>query len=226
MAPPASPAPPFNPKEPLAALEAAAPALARLAARGVPRCYTKGSLLIREGDHGDTLYVILDGRLRAFSENDKGRRITYGEYGLSEFVGEMSLDGGPRAASVEAAADTWCAVVTRTTLERHIVEEPAFAFELLAKVIRLAREATLSTKQLALNDAYGRVKRFIEREASPQPDGGLSMAVRPTHQEIADRAGCARAMVSKVMKDLYRGGYLLDEQGGGLRLTKRLPPRW
>ena len=35
--------------------------------------------MISEGDHGDTLNVILDARLRAFSENDKGRRITYGE---------------------------------------------------------------------------------------------------------------------------------------------------
>jgi len=199
--------------------------LARLAARGVVRHYRKGSLLIREGELGDTLYIVLEGRLRAFTENDAGRRFTFGDYGLGEFVGEMSLDGGRRAASVEAGSDTWCAVVTRVTLERHIAEEPAFAFELLAKVIRLARQATVSTKQLALNNAYGRVKRYLELKAVVLPDGSLWIEPAPTHQEIADHAGCTRAMVSKVLHDLEVGGYL-DWQGNGLRVPKKLPPRW
>jgi CRP/FNR family cyclic AMP-dependent transcriptional regulator len=57
------------------------------------------------------------------------------------------------------------------TLERFIAERPEFAFELLAKVIRRARTATLSARQLALNDVYGRLRHCCRAMAQPQPDG-------------------------------------------------------
>ena len=223
MAPPAHPRPPDD--DPLARLAAAAPALLTLAQRGEVRRYRKGTLLIQEGDQGDTLYLVLDGKLRAFSEGDNGREITYGVYGVGEFVGEMSLDGGPRSASVETLEPTCCAVVTRNTLARHIADEPGFAFELLAKVIRRARAATLSAKQLALNDVYGRLKLLLEASAAPQPDGSLWVAERLTHQQMAHHLGCSREMVSRVMKALQDGGHAVV-QGKGLRLKGRLPMRW
>ena len=200
--------------------------LRELARRGELRRYAKGSLLIQEGDLGDTLYVILDGRLRAFSVNlANGREITDGSYGPGEYVGEMGLDGAPRSASVIALEPTVCAVVTRATLERHIAEHPAFAFELLAKVIRRARAATLTARQLALNDVYGRLKLLLESLATSRDDGTLEVAERLTHQEMANRLGCTREMVSRVMRDLTRGGYLRDERGR-IVLLRALPARW
>jgi len=114
-----------------------------LAARGVVRRYRKGTVLIEEGDVGDTLYIILSGRVRVYTSGDRGREVTHGSYGPGDYVGEMSLDGGPRAASVATTEATTCAVVTRTTLQRFIADNPSFAFELLSKVIRRARAATL-----------------------------------------------------------------------------------
>jgi len=74
-----------------------------LAAQGVQRRYRRGALLIQEGETGDTLYIVLQGRLRAFLADDQGKELTLGTYGPLEYVGEMSLDGGPRSANVEAA---------------------------------------------------------------------------------------------------------------------------
>ncbi|MFX8156667.1 cyclic nucleotide-binding domain-containing protein, partial [Acinetobacter baumannii] len=76
------------------------PALRLLAARGMARSWRKGVVLIDEGSVGDNLYLILSGSLRAYSCDARGREITYGVYGPGEYVGEMSLDGGPRSASV------------------------------------------------------------------------------------------------------------------------------
>jgi CRP/FNR family cyclic AMP-dependent transcriptional regulator len=201
--------------------------LRALARRGELRRYARGSLLIQEGDLGDTLYVILDGRLRAFSVSlASGREITYGSYGPGEYVGELGLDGGPRAASVIALEPSVCAVVTRATLERHIAEQPGFAFELLTKVIRRARAATLTARQLALNDVYGRLKALLEGLAGPpQADGRRALAERLTHQEMANRIGCTREMVSRVMRDLARGGYI-DDAGARLAILRPLPARW
>lgn len=182
--------------------------LAELAARGEIRRYRKNTLLIQEGDFGDTLFIILDGRMRAFSAGDRGREITYGVYGPGEYLGELSLDGGPRSASVITLEASRCAVVTRHTLEQFIAERPAFAFELLAKVIRRARAATLSARQLALNDVYGRLRALLLSLALPQPDGSLRLAERLSHQEMANRLGCSREMVSRLTKDLERGAYL------------------
>jgi CRP/FNR family cyclic AMP-dependent transcriptional regulator len=199
--------------------------LLALAERGETRRYRKATLLIQEGDQGDTLFIILSGRLRAFSVGDNHREITYGSYGAGEYVGEMSLDGGPRSASVITLEASVCAVVGRRTLERFIAERPGFAFELLAKVIRRARVATLNARQLALNDVYGRLKLLLGALAVAQPDGTLRVAERLTHQEMSNRLGCSREMVSRLMKDLERGGYVLV-QDARIVLSKPLPQRW
>ena len=88
-------------------LEALPEPLRQLAQRGEVKRFRKQQRLIEEGTHGDTLFVILSGRLRAFSADERGREIVYGIHGPGEYLGEMSLDGGPRSASVvaeEAAA--------------------------------------------------------------------------------------------------------------------------
>ena len=200
--------------------------LRALARRGEQRRYRKGTLLISEGDQGDTLFIILAGRLRAYSSSaDGAREITFGSYVPGEYLGEMSLDGGPRSANVVTLEASTVAVVTRPTLQRHLQDDPAFAFELMAKIIRRARAATLGLKQIALNDVYGRLKALLDEMALAQPDGTRLVAGRLTHREMAERLGCTREMVSRVMKSLEVGGYV-QATAAGLWLMKGLPARW
>ena len=199
--------------------------LRQLALRGELKRYRKGVTLIHEGEQGDTLYILLAGRARAFGSDDNGREITYGTYGAGEYLGEISLDGGPRSASVTTLEPTHCVLVTRQTLLQHIAEHPEFVFDLLAQVIRLARAATLSTKQLALSNVYGRLVSLLNELAVPQPDGTRLIAERLTHQEMANRLGCSREMVSRLMKDLEKGNHLRPMHGG-YELNRRLPTQW
>ncbi len=200
-------------------------ALRPLAQRGELRRYAKGVRLIHEGEQGDTLFIILRGRLRAFGTGSNGREITYGTYGAGEYLGEMSLDGGPRSASVSALEATDCSVITRHTIRLHIADHPEFAFDLLAKVIRRARTATHTAKELALNDVYGRLVMLLNALAVPQLNGTRVISERLTHQEMANRMGCSREMVSRLMKDLERGGYVAVGPNT-ITLLKPLPPRW
>jgi CRP/FNR family transcriptional regulator, cyclic AMP receptor protein len=195
-----------------------------LAERGIVRSYRKGTVLIEEDDRGDTLYIVLSGRVRVYSSNEAGREVSYGTYGAGEYLGEMSLDGGPRSASVITLEPTVCSVVPRATLETYITEHPAFAFEVMAKLIRRVRAATLSTKQLALNDVYGRLKALLESHA-PGDGYPRTLDERLTHQDMSSRIGCSREMVSRLMKDLQRGEYI-DHDGSVMRLLAPLPPRW
>ena len=199
--------------------------LRTLARRGAVQRLKRGVQIITEGDRGDTLFIVLSGQLRSFSTGDSDREVTYGTYGPGEYVGEMGLDGGLRSANVQTLVPSVCVLVTRTTLERHLAEEPAFAFELLAKMTRLARTATLSLRQIALNDVYGGLKALLEALAPPGVDGERVVDPAPSHLEISRQLGCSREMVSKVMKDLERGGYVAV---GRRRVVLRrgLPAKW
>ena len=199
--------------------------LGLLSARGEQRRYRKGVLLIQEGDHGDTLFILLSGRVKAFSMDDRDREIVYGVYGPGEYLGEMSLDGGPRSASIITLEPTVCSVVTRHTLRQHIAERPEFAFELISRVIHRARLATHSARSLALLDVYGRVAQLLTDLAVVQPDGTHVIRERLTHQEIASRVGCSREMVSRLLKDLDAGGHIAVSRTQ-IVLKRPLPARW
>ena len=200
--------------------------LERLAARGAERRYRRGTLIIQEGERGDTLYVVRSGRLRAFLSDASGKELTLGLYGVGEYVGEMSLDGGSRSASVEAFETTVCAVITRDVLLGYIAEQPDFALVLMAKLIRRARLATENARAVALIDVYGRLTRLLDQLAGPaDAQGERVLGERMTHQQIANHLACSREMVSRLMKDLETGGYitLRDKR---LVLLKTLPARW
>ena len=217
--------PPLQRQETDIGIEASADAVRALAARGEVRRYRRDTILIEEGDRGSTLYVILEGRLRAYSAAANGREITFGTYGPGEYLGEMSLDGGVRSASVQTIEPSTCAVVDRATLRQFIGEHPDFAFELLTKVIRRARAATLSAKNLALNDVYGRLRLVLDALAGAPVGGVRCIDEHLTQREFANRAGCSREMVSRVMKDLEEGGYIRAE-GRRILIERPLPARW
>jgi CRP/FNR family cyclic AMP-dependent transcriptional regulator len=200
------------------------PPLRKLASLGVQRRYRAHAMLIEEGDQGGSVYIVLSGRLRAFVSDARGREVTLGLHGPGEYVGEMSLDGGPRSASVQAVGPTLCVVVTRETMLRHLALDPEFARELIMRLIRRARLATESARSMALLDVYSRLRALLEHRSQPQPDGTLQRE-RLTHQAMASEIGCSREMVSRLLKDLESGGYVAV-LGRWLVLLKPLPAKW
>ena len=70
-----------------------------IAARGQIRKFQKHVAIIQEGDAGDSLYVILAGKVKVYASDENGKEVVIDIYGPGEYVGEMMLDGGPRSAS-------------------------------------------------------------------------------------------------------------------------------
>jgi CRP/FNR family cyclic AMP-dependent transcriptional regulator len=138
----------------------------------------------------------------------------------------MSLDGGPRSASVVTIEPTLCAMVTRSKLLSHIEKCPEFALYLLTKVIERARLATRSARNMALLDVYGRVVELLESLATDRPDGMRVIVERLTHVAVANRVGCSREMISRLLKDLRSGGYLVVEGNSWVLPRRSLPSRW
>jgi CRP/FNR family cyclic AMP-dependent transcriptional regulator len=216
-----------TPDLPVAAdLVAALPAPLRdLAAMGVVRRFRANTTLIVEGDQGDTLFVILSGSLRIFCADPDGREITLAIYGPGDYVGEMSLDGGVRSASVCTEEASVCAVVSGQSLRQHLAANFEFSLELIRRLIRRTRLATESARSLALLDAYGRLVRLLDGLAVARADGKRMVGQRLTHKNIAERIGCSRELVSRLLKDLQQGGYVALEAQHYV-LMKKLPAKW
>jgi CRP/FNR family transcriptional regulator, cyclic AMP receptor protein len=199
-----------------------------LAEQGSVRSYRKGTVILQEGESGDTFYILLAGAVKAFSGNDAStdRELTFCIDRAGEYFGEMSLDGGARSASVVTLEPTICAVVTREMVMAHVVAHPAFAQDLLRRIISRARFATERARRLALFSVYERVAALLEELAQPDPDApGVRLVPRMTHQDIAGRVGSSREVVSRLLKDLERGSYIeVDERV--IRLMRPLPKGW
>ncbi len=219
------------------------PILGTLAMRGVVHSYLKKALLIKEGEQGDNVFVLLKGSVKVFSTHANGREITYRKIQAGHYFGEMSLDGGPRSASVMALEPCTCAVLTRRNVIEYLAEEPKFALDLVLQVIHRARAATEVARSLALLDVYGRLAGMLQQDledsrykcqAGFKAKVGLAAGtallephiLEPiTHQDIAGQIGASREAISRILKELERGGYLVMSTKR-ITLLKKLPERY
>jgi CRP/FNR family cyclic AMP-dependent transcriptional regulator len=195
-----------------------------LASLGHLRSYPKNTVFITEGDSSDSVFVILTGKVKAFVSDAEGHELILNTQGPGDYVGEMALDGKPRSASVITLEPSSFSVVQREPLRDAIRRNPDFALVMIAKVIERAREATDNVKSLALVDVYGRVARLLLNMAV-EADGKLRIPEKITQQEIAERVGASRDMVSRIFRDLTVGGYITVENRI-VTINKKPPARW
>ena len=195
-----------------------------IAAQGGVKRYPANAVIISEGDMADSLFIILTGRVKVYSANAAGREVTIITHGPGEYVGELALDGGVRSASVMTLEPTTCSVVTGANLRQFVAAQPDFAMHLIHKLIWRVRQATDSVKSLALQGVYGRVVRLLLELSMPERDE-REVGERLTQQDIAERVGSSREMVSRIFKDLTKGGYVAVASGR-IRILKRPPAAW
>jgi CRP/FNR family cyclic AMP-dependent transcriptional regulator len=195
-----------------------------LASLGRVRTYPKNSVFITEGDSSDSLFVVLKGKVKVFVSDNEGHEMILDMHGPGEYVGEMALDGNPRSASVMTLEPTTFSVVARDPIREAIRRNPDFALDMISKIIDRARLATNSVKHLALLDVYGRVARLL-LEMAVEKDGKLQFPEKITQQEIAERVGASRDMVSRIFRDLTAGGYISVENRI-ITINKKPPSKW
>ena len=195
--------------------------LEELAQHGNTRPFRTQAILINEGDVGDSIYIVVSGRLRTYASSEDGRDVVLAEHGPGEYVGELALDGAERSASVKTVEPTTCCVVPAVEMRSFMADHPEFAEHLSRKLSRMVRRLTEQVKDLALKDVYGRMVRVLTELSDPV---GAERVVREklTQQDIADRVGSSREMVNRVMKDLTAGGYV-SVRDGRYVIHRKLP---
>ena len=187
-----------------------------LAERGGARKLSRGEILIREGDPSASMFILLDGQLRVFTQDERGREVIFNTLGAGEIFGEMFLDGGPRSASIRAVTPAECIEVGDSQIREFMRRYPEFSEVLVVKLIGRLRQATSQIRSLALDDVFSRTVTAINELAVTSP-GRRYLPTSITQQEIASSIGATREMVNHVFRDLRKAGFLIrDEQGAWL----------
>jgi CRP/FNR family transcriptional regulator, cyclic AMP receptor protein len=189
------------------------------------RTYPERVTIINEGDLSQSLYLILEGRVKVFVSDEDGREVVLCTQGSGEYFGEVALvDDAPRSASVITLAHTRLAILAREDLLRCMRDHPGIALAMIQGLAGRVRRLTEQVRSLALHDVYGRLTELLTVLAEDR-DGQLVIEPRLTHQELANRIGVSREMVTRILGDLVRGGYLQIE-GQRMILAARLPSAW
>jgi CRP/FNR family cyclic AMP-dependent transcriptional regulator len=198
--------------------------LASIAPNAPTRHYPARTVIVTEGDRAGTLFVILEGRCKAYVSGEDGREAVLSVMGPGEYFGEITLDDGPRSASVMTLEPSRLLVVPQGEFQAFLAGNPEFAFHFVRKLIRRIRDLTRTVGNLSLLDVYGRVARLL-LDSAQEEDGRLAIPERLTQTDIASRVGCSREMVSRIFKDLVQGGYISVEKER-IVIHRRPPSKW
>jgi len=196
--------------------------IAYLTERAATRVYPKGAIIVNEGDEGNSLFLIQSGSVKAYLSDDKGKEVILSTQGPGEYFGELALfDEAPRSASVAALEPCKAMIVSKTQLREAILARPQIAVALLKGLAMRVRALTENVRTMALLDVFGRLVKTLYSLAE-EKDGGQVIDQKLTQQDLANRIGASREMVSRIMHDLTEGGYIAVE-GKRITIKKKIP---
>ncbi len=168
------------------------------------RTYAPRSCILRAGESGEGLYVVLSGRVRVLLDDGEGHEIIVAVFGPNEVFGEIELmDGGPRLANFDCTHPTEVLHIPRKVVLDWLERDPAAAMLVLRTVTRRRADAHQKIGTLALVNVYGRVARVLLEEGH---EANGEWHVEPGAEQIAAMVGASREMVSRVVKDMINRG--------------------
>ena len=172
----------------------------------------RGDRLFDEGDEGDRLYVVLEGKIKLTRTAPDGRENLLSVLGPGEMFGELSLfDPRPRTASAVAVTDARLAGLGHDYLRHWLTGRPAVAMHLLRALAQRLRRTNDVMADLVFTDVPGRVAKALldlaDRFGVQRPEG-LQVNHDLTQEELAQLVGASRETVNKALADFATRGWL------------------
>jgi CRP/FNR family cyclic AMP-dependent transcriptional regulator len=176
------------------------------------RTLARGHVVFREGDAGDRLFVILDGKVKISRAAPDGRENLLAVLGAAEMFGELSLfDPGPRTASATTITNSTLASLDHDDLRPLLIERPGVAVQLLKALAQRLRRTNVAMADLVFTDVPGRVaKALLDLAAKFGVPEGDNTRVRHdlTQEELAQLVGASRETVNKALSEFAHRGWL------------------
>ena len=193
----------------------------------------RGDALFHEGDPGDQLYVVLEGKIKLGRSSGDGRENLTAVIGPGEMFGELSLfDPGPRTSTATALTATRLLSLGHNELQPWLSARPEVARSLLRAMARRLRRTNENMADLVVSDVPGRVAKALldlsTRFGQPAGDEqeGIKVAHDLTQEELAQLVGASRETVNKALADFAQRGWIkLEARAVVLLDTTRLARR-
>jgi len=177
-----------------------------LARAATVRTYRRGDVIVRQGQPGESFFVIVRGRVAVTILSPDGREVVLNTLGEGDHFGEMALvDDAPRSASVVAQERSELAILSREVFVDLLRSNFVLTRALLAAFSRRLRHANATIEGLAALDVKSRLARYFRELAATRgkkAGGGWAVVVRPSQREIADTIGSSRETVSRTMSQM------------------------
>ena len=183
----------------------------------------RGTVIFAEGQIGDHMYVIIEGKVKLGHASPDGRESLMAVLGPGEIFGELSVfDPGPRAATATALTDARVLALGNTALRSWLAGRPEVAEALLAALARRLRRTNETLGDLVFSDVPGRVAKALldlaDKFGEITPDG-LLVKHDLTQEELAQLVGASRETVNKALADFAQRGWLRVDQREVLLLS-------
>lgn len=191
--------------------------VAQLADVAVPRRWAAGEVVFREGDEGDTCYVIRTGATRVTRSHTDGRTVTLAELRRGDIFGELAMWGGEtRSATVESLEDTAAVALLAGDVRRLLAARPEIAVQLLAELASRLRGANERITRQSFQTVAGRVASVLIGQVETRIKEGTAegdVVISATQADIAQLAGSSRESASRFLATLERAGVVSTGRG-------------
>ena len=191
--------------------------LSEVAHVAVPRSWEQGEVIFREGDEGDTCYVLRSGAVILTREHQDGRMVALAEVRAGGMFGEMAMfRDEARSATAECLEDTSAVALLARDVQRLIRQNPDIALKLLHALADRVGRTTERLLQQSFQTVAGRVASALYAQVEARQDEGTperDVLVRATQAEIAQLAGTSRESASRFLATLERAGIVTLGRG-------------
>lgn len=170
------------------------------------RTFRRGQVVFTTGDPGDTLIVVIFGRLKVVVRSADGSELTLTIVGPGGMVGELSVaDGGPRSADAETLEECRLLLIPGETVRDICARVPAAAQALMSSIAAILRRLTEAASDLVFLDLPRRVAKVLLNQ--PRGDDGM-IRLKLSQEELAHQVGSTRQSVNAALRGFERRGWI------------------
>lgn len=180
--------------------------LEAIAAASRLRAFRRGQVVFTMGDPGDTLIVVISGRVKVVVRSADGGELTLTIVQPGGMLGELSVaDGGPRSADAETLQECQLLLIPSQTVQDICARVPSVAHALTSAIAVTLRRLTEATSDLVFLELPRRVAKALLNQ--PRDRDGI---IRPalSQEELAHQAAGARQSVNAVLRGFERRGWI------------------
>lgn len=181
---------------------------------GRPRRYRRGAPIVIQGDHSDTVFVVVAGRVKVSVVTLDGREIVLAVDGPGDLLGEFEAvdpDSGPRTAAAVALEPVECREFTGEEFRGVLQSHPRIAMIQLRWIIRRLKAADRRRIDATSLDTTHRLARFIVELADIRSQADpprVDIDVPLTQEELASLIGASRDTVVRAVTSLRSRGFI------------------